>query len=316
MTGLALVAMAATAQVRGARRLHKLLALPFGIAIALLVVAPLTLAVFVTNVPPLELGTETPADFGLAYDDVTMHTDDGVRLAAWYVPSTNGAAVVLLGGATNTRSDELEHAVVLARHGYGVLLLDVRGHGDSGGDAMIWGWYGDVDVRAAVDYLVTRPDVIDARIGVVGMSMGGEEAIGAAGADTRIKAVMAEGVSARGARDEGDPASGVGGWLIRYIDWTTRQAADLMTSAKPPTKLRDAIASTAPRPVMIIAAGTQPTEIDAARVFQEAAPDSVELWIAPDTGHTEAYDVHPAEWETRVVDFLDRALIDGSPSRR
>ncbi len=40
------------------------------------------------------------------------------------------------------------------------------------------------------------------------MSMGAEEAIGAAGADVR---------------------------LIRYIDWTTAHAADLMTSASPPT---------------------------------------------------------------------------------
>jgi dienelactone hydrolase len=312
VTGLMLVAMAATALVRRARRWRKLLAVPFGLALTILVVAPLTLAVFVTNVPPLVLGKGTPANFGLAYEDVTLYAGDGVRLAGWYVPSTNGAAVVLLAGATSTRSDELDHAAVLARHGFGVLLLDVRGHGDSGGDAMIWGWHGDVDVRAAVDYLTTRSDVTDERIGVVGMSMGGEEAIGAAGADTRIKAVMVEGVSARGARDEGDPATGAGGWLIRYIDWATRHAADLMTSAKPPPKLRDAVAATAPRPIMIIAAGTQPPEIAAARVFQAAAPDSVELWIAPGAGHTEAYDVHPVDWETRVVDFLDRTLLAGS----
>jgi dienelactone hydrolase len=172
---------------------------------------------------------------------------------------------------------------------------------------MLWGWYGDSDTRAAVDYLMTRSDVVDGRIGAMGMSMGAEEAIGAAADDSRIRTVVAEGCTARGARDEGDPAQGVGGWLIRYFDWTTAQAADLMTSAHRPTKLRDAIAVAAPRPLFIIAAGTQPAEIDAAHVFQSAA-DSVEVWIAPDAGHTTAYDIYPDEWETRVIDFLDRTL--------
>ena len=307
-TGLALVGIATVVHVRGVRRWRKLLAAPIGVGVAVLIVAPLALAVAVTNVPSLDLGEDTPADHGMSHADVSIRTSDGVSLAAWYVPSTNGAAVVLLGGATNTRTDELDHASVLARHGYGVLLLDARGHGNSGGDAMLWGWYGDTDVRAAVDYLATRSDVTDGRIAAVGMSMGAEEAIGAAGADTRILGVVAEGATARGARDEGDPASGVGGWLTRYIDWTTAHAADLMTSAHPPTKLRDAISAAAPRPVMIIAAGTQPAEIAAAHAFHDAAPGSVDIWIAPGAGHTAAYDTQPAEWETRVIDFLDYAL--------
>jgi dienelactone hydrolase len=307
-TGLALVGIATVVHVRGVRRWRKLLAVPIGVGVAVLVVAPLALAVAVTNVPPLDLGDDTPADHEMEYVDVSIRASDGVSLAAWYVPSTNGAAIVLLGGATNTRTDELDHASVFARHGYGVLLLDARGHGQSDGDAMLWGWYGNTDVRAAVDYLATRSDVTDGRIAAVGMSMGAEEAIGAAGADPRILGVVAEGATARGARDEGDPASGVGGWLTRYIDWTTAHAADLMTSAHPPTKLRDAISSAAPRPIMIIAAGTQPAEIAAAHTFHDAAPGSVDIWIAPDAGHTTAYDTQPAAWETRVTTFLDHAL--------
>lgn len=203
-TGIGLVAIATTTLVRNARRWRKLLAVPIAAAILILVVAPMTLAVFVTNVPALQLGKATPS--------------------------------------------------------------------------------------------------------VMGMSMGAEQAIGAAGDDARIRAVIAEGSTARGARDEGDPGRGVSGWLVRYFDWTTAQAADLMTSAHRPTKLRDAIAAAAPRPVLIIAAGTLPPEVDAAHVFQSAAPDSVELWIAPDAGHTTAYDTYPEEWEARVIAFFDRTL--------
>jgi dienelactone hydrolase len=161
---------------------------------------------------------------------------------------------------------------------------------------------------AAVDYLSGRPDVTDGRIGALGMSMGAEEAIGAAGADPRIRAVIAEGASGRGPADEGAELAGVGRWLMPYIDWTTTHAADLMTSAHRPTKLVDAVSQAAPRPVLVIAAGDAPVEIDAANAFQAAAPESVELWIVPDTGHTKGYDTHPVEWEARVVEFLDASL--------
>src|SRR5438045_978113 len=83
------------------------------------------------------------------------------------------AAAVLLHGASSTRSNVLAHADVLARHGFGVLLFDARGHGRSGGRAMELGWYGDRDIAAAVSYLEARTDVARGRIGAVGMSMGG-----------------------------------------------------------------------------------------------------------------------------------------------
>jgi dienelactone hydrolase len=307
-TGLTLAGIGTVSLLRRSRWWTRVAAVPASIAMLTFVVAPVTLAVFVTNVPPLELGSQRPADVGLAAEDVRFHASDGVELAAWYVPSTNGAAVVLLGGATNNRSDELDHAAVLARHGYGVLLLDARGHGDSDGDAMLWGWFGETDVPAAVDFLSQRPDVVDGRIGAIGMSMGAEEAIGAAGEDERIRAVVAEGATARGARDEGDASTGVGSFLPRYVDWVTSRAADVMTSAPRPAKLRDAIAAASPRPVMVIAAGTQPAEIDAAEVFEAASPRTVEVWVADGAGHTTAYDVQPAAWEARVVAFLDRSL--------
>ena len=126
-------------------------------------------------------GSRTPSDVGLRFEPATVPTADGADLAAWWVPSGNGAAVVLLHGAGSTRTAVLDQAAVLGSHGYGVLLLDARGHGDSGGRGMDLGWYGEHDVAAALDFLAIRPEVAADRVGVVGLSMGGEEAIGAAG---------------------------------------------------------------------------------------------------------------------------------------
>ena len=118
-------------------------------AVVVMVVGP---AVAATNVSRPELGA-TPERVGLDYQDVTLETSDGVSLAAWYVPSANRAAIVLLHGAGSTRSNVLDQAAVLAEAGFGVLMVDARGHGDSGGHAMDFGWHGDADITAATAYL-------------------------------------------------------------------------------------------------------------------------------------------------------------------
>ena len=167
-------------------------------ALVMFVVSP---AVAATNVPRPEIGA-TPAIVGLTYEDVTLHTADAVALAAWYIPSANRAAVVVLHGAGSTRSNVLPQAAVLAQAGFGVLMVDARGHGDSDGRAMDFGWHGDADIAAATANPATRRDVDPDRIGAVGMSMGGEEALGATATNRLLRAVVAEGTTARAAADE------------------------------------------------------------------------------------------------------------------
>ncbi len=184
--------------VRGWRRVPVVTGLVFLALIALRTLGP---AVAATNVPTIELGTETPGDRGLEYVDVELRTQHGTVLSGWYLPSRNGAAVVALHGAGSTRSSVLDQAIVLADHGFGVLLYDARGHGDSEGQAMDFGWMGNEDIGAALAFLERQPDVNDERIGVLGLSMGGEQAIGAAAGDPRIMAVVAEGATGRVAGD-------------------------------------------------------------------------------------------------------------------
>ncbi|HEX3003280.1 MAG TPA: alpha/beta fold hydrolase, partial [Angustibacter sp.] len=171
------------------------------VLLTLVVVDVVALPVAATTAPSPSVGARTPASAGLAFREVRTTTSDGVRLAGWYLPSTNRAAVVLLHGSGSTRSAVLDQAIVLGRNGFGVLALDARGHGRSDGRAMDFGWHGDLDAAAGVTFLGTRPDVDPGRIAVVGLSMGGEEAIGAAAADSRVRAVVAEGVTGRQAAD-------------------------------------------------------------------------------------------------------------------
>lgn len=76
---------------------------------------------------------------------------------------------------------------------------------------MDFGWHGEADIAAAIDFLTRQPSVDTDRIVVVGLSMGAEEAIGAIGVDSRIAAVVAEGASARTDEDKT--------WLVDVYLW-------------------------------------------------------------------------------------------------
>jgi dienelactone hydrolase len=314
--GLILFVVGAAAVVRLVQGWRRFVVGPALILAVSLAVLAFGQAIAATNVPPTSLGSRTPADVGLRYEDVGFRTADDVMLSGWYVPSRNGAAVVMLHGSGSTRSTLIDRAAVLARHAYGVLLVDARGHGRSGGRAMDFGWYGDEDVAAAVTFLESRPDVDADRIAVLGTSMGGEEAIGAAAGDDRIKAVVAEGATNRTTGDKAwlSDAYGWRGSVQEGLEWLIYNTADLLTDADQPSTLRRAAEAAAPRPLLLIAGGAMPDEGKAGRYIQQAAPDSVELWVVPDSGHTQAPDTHPTEWEQRVTRFLDDALSERAPS--
>jgi dienelactone hydrolase len=309
LSGIAMVGFGAVWALRGRRRLGAVaggVVVLFVLAATVSIVAP---AVAATSVPSTEI-TSTPAAVGLEYESVTLTTTDGVELAAWYLPGTNRAGVVVMHGAGSTRSDVLDQSAVLANAGYTLVLVDARGHGDSGGTAMDFGWYGDLDIAAGTSFLASRPEVDPDRIGVVGFSMGGEEAIGAAAADPRIRAVVAEGATARQAADKAwlSEVYGWRGWLQEQAEKVQDGITDYLAEASPPTVLRSAVATSPGVRFLLITAGDVDDEGHAASYIRAAAPDRVTVWNVDGAGHTGGYETRPDDWQQRVVEFLDESL--------
>lgn len=95
------------------------------------------------------------------------------------------ACVLLVHGIGGSKGDLLLASVALARRGYASLAVDIAGHGERpriGGKAVAdlslhemrrLGAQTIVDLRRAVDFLQTRPEVDASRIGLVGVSLGG-----------------------------------------------------------------------------------------------------------------------------------------------
>ena len=125
---------------------------------------------------PASILEHTPADLGLAYEDVRVRTSDGVTLHGWMVPC-DGSDVTLLffhGNAGNI-GDRVENIRLLHEIGLRVFILDYRGYGLSEGAPSEQGLY--EDAQAAYAHLVSREGLAPERIAIFGRSLGGAVAV-------------------------------------------------------------------------------------------------------------------------------------------
>ena len=266
------------------------------------VVFPVGVAYVVTHAarPPVER-----IDLDGRDSDVRFRTSDGLGLHGSYVPSRNGAAVIVAFG----RKGSQPHARMLARHGYGVLIFDRRGEGHSDGDPNSYAWSeGELDLRAAVDYLKRRPDVDPGRIGGLGQSVGGETFLQAAAHDRDIRAVVSEGASARSV---GELRSVPGSDALTAATMAGITAGTaVFSNAMPPPHLKDLVGRIAPRPMLLIYAtkGTGGEEHTFNRAFYSEADSPKSIWEIPESGHVGGLRARPREYEHRVVGFFDRSI--------
>jgi hypothetical protein len=199
-----------------------------------------------------------------------------------------------------------EEALMLARNGYGVLLLVPRGQGASGGDIVRWA--GDTDLLAGAEYLRNRPDVDAERIGAIGFSIGGEQLLEAAARSTAIKAVVSEGAGGRVGETD---ASGPLRPLIQASMHVMTAATSVFQNHGPHPPIDERIGLIAPRPVFLIYAVPGIGEEDVRQPeYYAAAGEPKSIWQVPGSDHTGGLEAQPAEYERRVVEFLDRALLE------
>ena len=263
-------------------------------------VVPVAIAILATHRPRADVA---PAELGRPYEELTIRTSDGLDLAAWYVPSLNGAAVI----SYPTRQGKLPHARMLVRHGYGVLLLDARGYDGSEGDPNLFGWAGAKDIDAAVAWLQGRPDVTGGRIGGIGFSVGGEMMLQAAASNTGLRAVVSEGAGVRSVRE--DLIRGPRGWLALPESAVQTAAVAVLSGTGPPPSLTDLVPRISPRPLLLVYAGRGGGGEELNPDYYRAALAPKELWKIAEARHVGGFQARPRAYEERVTRFFDRALL-------
>ena len=272
---------------------------------------PIFLAYGYSHPQRLAVCCYTPVDLGWTYEDVAVVTRDNLTLRGWYIPSHNRAAVLLLHPEASNRLGTIDGAKLLVKHGYGVLLLDIRAHGESDGQVLPFGGPEIEDVRAAVSYLQTRSDVDAERLGVMGWSLGAQVGLLGAARVKDVKAVVADGPGAT-AREDWPPPHTLGEWFYVPFDFVFYHVQPFYTGVTEPLSIKSAVAQIAPRPLLLISAG-QEYEEHRVRYFYNAASEPKSLWGIPEATHIDGLSKRPEEYEEKVVEFFDAALLGSNP---
>ena len=246
-----------------------------------------------------------PAD--LPAQAIAFPNPAGDTLRGWFVPGQpGGGAVVLMHGSHETRRAMIGQARFLHAHGYAVLLFDFAAYGESSGSQTTFGYGEAADAAAAVALLRTLAP--GERIAAVGFSLGGAAALlGSRPLD--VDALVIEAVYA----DIHDAVANrlrigfgpLGPWLAPLL---TAQVEPRFGVRLDQLRPLDAIARV--RVPLLIMAGSEDERAplaDAQRLFA-AAPEPKELWVVPGAAHVNFQHFAPAEYEARLLAFLERTI--------
>lgn len=276
--------------------------------ILFVVVRPIQSAWLFARPPRFRITFRTPEDWGVDYESVQLMARDGVRLTGWYMPSQNGATIILLHGHGGNRLAVSYHAEALLQQGYGVLMFDLRAHGNSGGRRFALGEKTVADVLTAVSYVSKRSDVNAAGIGLLGVSVGATLAIQAAARTVAVRAIVADGASPATFADMFAPTSLFDRLyrlpLQRYYMFF-RQRFGRMT---PLTSNLESLRKLPPRPLLLISTGYA-AEQKLGRHYFETAREPKQLWELPEARHAAGWSKRPDAYAERILAFFDRALV-------
>lgn len=247
---------------------------------------------------------------GATKADFDVRAPDGVELRGWKVrpASPNGAWVLLFHGVSDNRTGVLGHAEFLLDHGYCVVMMDSRAHGESGGDMATYGWKERNDTVAVADALYSTEKV--SHLYALGVSMGAAIALQSAAVEPRIEAVVAEDPFAD-LREVSYDYAGLhlspllGETLFRPASIFAMEGVAKAGGFDPDKVSPEKAVAARPFPVLLIC-GTRDFTIPcrhAERVYR-AASGPKELWVVDGAAHASALGRAPAEYEEKIVQFL------------
>jgi dipeptidyl aminopeptidase/acylaminoacyl peptidase len=283
-----------------------------------------------------EFARQTPADFVASnaggsldvdaapyrfsdYADVAFPArGDGVVIRGWYAPGPDGTAdpvVVLANGIYSCRRDSvtLLPAAMLHRAGFGVLVIDLRNHGDSDADNGVsaLGAKEYRDLLGAWDWLVARGHAPQ-RIGLFGTSLSAASALIAMAEEPAVAATWADSSFAdvevllgEQAEDQGFPA-----WLASSIIPVGRLMGEPALGTRSPDRAVERLGGRR----LAIVHGLADTRVRPHHALDlvlaaAGAGTLVEPWLVPGAGHQEEVLVRPGEYEARLVVFFEAALV-------
>jgi dipeptidyl aminopeptidase/acylaminoacyl peptidase len=237
--------------------------------------------------------------------DVTFESERGVVIHGWQTPTHNSATVILAHGSDANRSQLVPEARTLADAGFGVLVFDWPGQGESGGRSE-WGRAERVAMEAAVMYLEQHGDLERGPLGAFGYSFGGIYVAQVAAQDPRVRAVALCATP--------NDLDDLRRWEHRRWGLLSQQsgllAAHLIYGENRELEPARVIARVAPRPLLLIEGSADQTvpEFMTQALFA-AAREPKTLYVVAGARHDSFNQVAPEAYPRRLREFFEHALL-------
>lgn len=242
---------------------------------------------------------QTPATIGLAYEQVTFTTSDGLTLRGWWVPAQTSSpmrltpsdrTVIVCHGLGVSAEGALPLAEQLAPYGFNVLMFDFRAHGFSDGQLTTFGAMEKRDVLAAVGWVRGTHPQASVHLYGAGVGLGAAALIGAATDPApRGQAIEAVALYAPYASLSELADATLGKQVPEAVKWMIRRGAFPVASLTAGTDLvhyspASQVVNVWPRPVLVIH-GLRDGVIPFAQgeqVYDAAARPRHRLWLLRD----------------------------------
>ncbi|MBB6453535.1 hypothetical protein HNQ94_001984 [Salirhabdus euzebyi] len=245
------------------------------------------------------------------FETLELTSYDGLTLVGDFIANEqpNEKAVILAHGYRGHKEQMDEYVKFYYELGFDVFIPDARGHGESEGDYIGYGWHDRKDYQDWIQLLIDEKGAKS--IFLHGNSMGAALVLMTSGEDLpqEVKGIIADS-GYTSVKEEltyqlkhlyglpAFPLMEITSMITNFRAGYTFEEASAIEQVKKNT-----------RPLFIIHGDADelvPTEMGH-EIF-EAASGEKELWIVPDAGHTKAYTVAKEEFEQRVTAFIEKAL--------
>lgn len=261
---------------------------------------------------------ETPLDYGATqYETVQITTDDGATITGWYVaPGSQAGKVIILihGYGYDRRGTDFQTRALIAA-GYGVLLYDLRDHGESVGKLTLFNRMDvyQADLLRVVSFVKQKPEVNPAHIGVVGISLGAFSTLNSS-TDTLNSFA---GLWLDGLRFENFGAPLPAPAPIYYLKSIFRQQAELLaslfyqhtiTAAVP--LFTDIIPHITQPKLMLVSSGLDKDERATNERFIPLMGGNKQIWFIDNAWHIGGRFEAPDEYRNRMLAFFAEAMKD------
>lgn len=254
----------------------------------------------------------SPAPHDLHAERVEITSDSVDVVRGWFARGRpGGGVVVLLHGIGASRWTMLDRARFLQADGFGVVLVDFRGHGESTPASSTYGAHESADAAAAVALAHVREP--GERVGVIGISMGGAATL-LGPKPLAVDALVLESVYPTIDRAVADRAHA---WLGPFGAPLVPLFLDVILPSRGVQReaLRpiDRIAEQRAPILMLAGTADRYTTITEARALFARATAPKTFWAVDGAEHEDLHAFARAEYERRVGDFLSAMLQRPSP---